>query len=272
MERYSDIRRVFNREVIIRFIESIDSGLLINDELELISIKGNLLEAFAFVEPKILASKPTKIFQEFTKAKRDAENLVVQVELKFADCQKNGLNPECEKEKNNLEAYNLNLNFWNLLIKEYETALLNYERSKDSSEHISGDKIFATDKADSLLKVREILKPLSGLSTQHQPIMPVEDFNRLIEYTIVLVKSNTLPVDIKPIGQTGISNEHIRFTFYRLHRDLFGTRRINMNFIEFIHAVFTQFSGTDRGTTKQKFATSPKSYEKDFAGYIGDAP
>ena len=118
--------------------------------------------------------------------------------------------------------------------------------------------------------VRAILSPLGGVNPQKHPIMSEADFNRLIAYTDHLVLSNTLPDTITSIKQTEISNLHISYTFYRLHKQLFGTRRIKDSFIEFLHTTFSQFAGTSKTTTKAKFATAPNSYENDFAGYISE--
>lgn len=119
--------------------------------------------------------------------------------------------------------------------------------------------------------VRLILARLNGMSPQKRRIMSEADFNRLITYTDHLVLTDTLPTEIVPIAQTDISNEHIRYTFYLLHSKLFGSRRIKQSFIDFLHRVFTQFTGTQPRTTKAKFATAPKSYHRDFTGYIGEA-
>ncbi|MBD2752028.1 hypothetical protein [Spirosoma validum] len=120
--------------------------------------------------------------------------------------------------------------------------------------------------------VRQIIAPLGGLSPQKTRIMPQADFDQLITYTEHLVIVNEVPDEVLPIPSTNISNEHIRYTFYRLHKVLFGTRPKRQSFIDFIHTVFIQFSGTDKKTTRQKFATAPNSYDRDFAGYIGEEP
>ena len=116
----------------------------------------------------------------------------------------------------------------------------------------------------------QILAPLDGLNPQKQPIMTKTEFAQLIEYANHLVTTDTLPVIARPISQIAISNEHLRYTFYRLHKELLGTRRINQNYIEFLHSVFAQFSGTAPTTTKAKFSQGPSSYQTDFAGYIGE--
>ncbi|XWW44468.1 hypothetical protein JYG30_17070 [Fibrella sp. USSR17] len=118
--------------------------------------------------------------------------------------------------------------------------------------------------------IHAVLAPLSGLNPQKNRILLPEDFQRLITYSEQLAMTNSIPEGIKPIGQTGISNEHIRYTFYRLHKRLFGTRRIHTSFITFLHTVFTQFNETATTTTKAKFSAAPKSYATDFAGYIGE--
>ncbi|GAB3026551.1 hypothetical protein [Spirosoma pulveris] len=118
--------------------------------------------------------------------------------------------------------------------------------------------------------VQFILAPLGGLNPQKQFIMNRKDFERLITYTNHLVRTDSLPNPILPIKQTGISNEHIRYTYYRLHKQLFGTKYKRPSFIEFLHVVFPQFAGTSQTTTNSKFSTPPKSYGRDFAGYIGE--
>jgi hypothetical protein len=104
---------------------------------------------------------------------------------------------------------------------------------------------------------------LSGLNPQKEKIMQGEDFDRLKEYTTYLIEHEAVPPNIKPIPQINISNGHIRYTYYRIHKEIYTTRHIKQCFILFLHTVFSQFGGTEESTTKTKFSTPPKSYDAD---------
>ena len=95
--------------------------------------------------------------------------------------------------------------------------------------------------------------------------MSDDDFNRLIEYTDELVINDTLPTgNFIAIQQIGISAEHIRYTFYRLHEKLFTTRRRRPKFYYFLRSVFRQLQTHEIETIRKKFKTHPKSYFTDF--------
>ena len=112
--------------------------------------------------------------------------------------------------------------------------------------------------------VRSILAPLAGINLQKEEIMESGDFIRLIEYTDYLVLNDKLPENIIKIKKVNISIEHIRFTFYRLHKEVFATRKIHDSFVTFLHAAFGILDNTSIATTKAKFSTRPSSYERDF--------
>jgi hypothetical protein len=112
--------------------------------------------------------------------------------------------------------------------------------------------------------VDNIIAPLNGLGPNKKRIMAKGDFALLTEYTKYLATTDQLPDIRKPFPQINISADHIRYTFYRLHEELFGTRRIHKSFIEFLHAAFSQFANTQPTSTRKKFSTKPKSYDMDF--------
>ncbi|GAB4017145.1 hypothetical protein [Spirosoma koreense] len=113
--------------------------------------------------------------------------------------------------------------------------------------------------------VRDVLAPLKEKNQQRNKIMSDSDFDRLIIYTQKLVIEDTLPHDINPINQVNISAGHLRYTFYILHRELFGTRSIRKSFIDFLHAVFSnKFKEGEKSSTKSHFSDKPKSYEADL--------
>jgi len=89
------------------------------------------------------------------------------------------------------------------------------------------------------------------------------DFERLIEYTEYLIKNDALPNSVKAIPHINISNEFIRYTFYLIHKRIYGTNRIKPIFIDFLQTVFTQFKNTNYSTTKTKFSVKPPQYDTD---------
>ena len=110
----------------------------------------------------------------------------------------------------------------------------------------------------------EILAPLSGYNPIGLLIMSAGDFKRLLHYAEYLILHDSLPETIQAIQQIGISDEHVRYTFYRLHKRLFTTKSIRPSFINFLHQVFRQFEGYNKETTRKKFSVEPKSYLTDF--------
>jgi len=111
---------------------------------------------------------------------------------------------------------------------------------------------------------REMLNFLSGRNIQQEKIMSDQDFTKMINYTFHLIESDDIPPDIKKIPQVGVSNEFVRYTYYSIHKVLYGTHRIHPSWIEFLHSVFTQFSNTSPNTTRTKFSKKPPMYQADM--------
>ena len=111
---------------------------------------------------------------------------------------------------------------------------------------------------------KEMLNFMSGMNIQQEKIMSAENFSRMINYTFHLIETDDIPADIKKIPQISVSNEFVRYTYYCIHKALYGTHRIHPSWIEFLHAVFTQFSNTSPNTTRTKFSKKPPMYESDM--------
>lgn len=105
---------------------------------------------------------------------------------------------------------------------------------------------------------------LSGCNRMNEKIMSDNDFTRLTDYICSLIDTGTLPLDIRPISQTGVSNEYLRYTFYLIHKELYTTRFIRPEWIDLLHAVFTQFREVEKDTTRKKFSTPPFHYDTDI--------
>lgn len=103
----------------------------------------------------------------------------------------------------------------------------------------------------------------SGYNYNGYKIMTKGNYELLLQYVAAFLKDEVVPADMKPLAQLDISNEYIRYTFYLIHKELYGTRQIRMSMIQFIHAVFSQFAGTEITTTKTKFSVKPKLYDGD---------
>ena len=110
----------------------------------------------------------------------------------------------------------------------------------------------------------EYLKFLNGFNRANEKIMTDIEFTRLINYTNYLIETGLVPEKIKIIPQINISADYIRYTFYTIHKALYGTQKININWISFLKAVFLQFQNSEWQTLKTKFSTKPVLYDADL--------
>jgi hypothetical protein len=104
---------------------------------------------------------------------------------------------------------------------------------------------------------------LSGYNRKNEKIMSDDDFARLTTYICSLIETGIVPPNIQPISQTGTTSEYLRYTFYLIHKDLYTTRPTRPEWLDLLHAVFTQFQDVEVATTRKKFSTVPPHYEKD---------
>ena len=114
-------------------------------------------------------------------------------------------------------------------------------------------------------QAQEFLKHFSGYNTQQYKIMTEPDYNRLIQYTFHLIEHETLPDEIKPIPTIGLSGNHIRYTYYQMHKQFYGSNEIKAFWIDFLQKVFKQLSSQDWQTLKTKFSTKPAKYDQDIS-------
>jgi hypothetical protein len=93
-------------------------------------------------------------------------------------------------------------------------------------------------------------------------IMTEENYHRLIKYTCFLVENNALPSDIISIPPTCISDAFIKHTYYRLYKIYKNVAR--ENWVNFLHAVFQQFT-CPASTTSKKFSQycDSSNYDND---------
>lgn len=116
-----------------------------------------------------------------------------------------------------------------------------------------------------LKKVAEkYLAYLQGNNLQKSKIMQGNEYDRLLEYTFHLIEFETLPESIKKISQLNIPSGYIRYTYYLIHKELYTTKAIKNQWIDFLQQVFVEFKDTDWQTIKTKFSTKPSLYETDI--------
>lgn len=111
---------------------------------------------------------------------------------------------------------------------------------------------------------RNFLNFFSGNNPQQDKIMKDDDYNRLLQMVDFLIENEKLPDKINKISQINISTGMIRYTFYLIHKELYTTKNIKPEWIDFLHAVFEQFKNIEWNTTKTKFSVKPSSYQHDM--------
>lgn len=113
-------------------------------------------------------------------------------------------------------------------------------------------------------QAQEFLKHFSGHNVQQQKIMSEADYNRLLQYTFHLIEHEKLPKDLKQIQTIELSGNHIRYTYYQMHKAFYGTNEIKTVWINFLQQVFQKLSSQDWQTLKTKFSAKPSKYEHDI--------
>ncbi len=134
---------------------------------------------------------------------------------------------------------------------------------KAENESKTEESLFETLKS----QAREHLQILDGHNVYVRKIMLDADYKRLCDYVEAMIEKNGLPDGLEPIMQIDFPNTHIRYLFYQIHAKLYTTKEIKGYFIDFIHAVFKQFTGK-KETTKAKFSEKPSSWDEDLEKMI----
>lgn len=108
---------------------------------------------------------------------------------------------------------------------------------------------------------RTYLEFMSGVNLQSEPIMTTREYDKMLAYTDHLMEFNAVPTDIESIRRIAISNRHIIYTYYLIHRELTTGVHINDTYIEFLIAVFSQLGNWEQKNLKAKFSDKPNQYE-----------
>jgi len=91
-------------------------------------------------------------------------------------------------------------------------------------------------------------------------IMANEQYTKLKNYVSLLVMNEEVPFIESPFEKLDVTNQTIVYSFYLLHKELFGTKRIKDFIIEFMPKAFSQLQGYTTSTLKTKFSVKPKCY------------
>ncbi|GGK64029.1 hypothetical protein ACD591_01085 [Rufibacter glacialis] len=115
---------------------------------------------------------------------------------------------------------------------------------------------------------------LSGYIAVGRKIMDQEDYHRLVEYTLRMVKEGGLPDGLNPITNVDVSQRHILRTYYLIHKELYGIRPKRPYFIDFLFEVFPNHFNdekAERSIILEGFSKSPPFYgvDVDKWGKIG---
>ncbi len=105
---------------------------------------------------------------------------------------------------------------------------------------------------------------LNGFNNENSKRIKDDDFERLKEYAwTVFVYENNLG-RVKPITQVNMTNQELRYHFYKLYKSTQSIKKINRNaFIEFLYTVFPNaFKELSENTMKQKFSAPPIKINK----------
>lgn len=115
-------------------------------------------------------------------------------------------------------------------------------------------------------RAKKYLEHLSGYNRKGRRRLSPKDYERLLEYTDVLIELERTPEGIEPIHKVSETQSHIRYTYYLIHKDLYGNRPKREYFIDFLYAVFPGlFREVEWNTTFTKFSQPPPSYNYDIA-------
>jgi len=110
---------------------------------------------------------------------------------------------------------------------------------------------------------KTIEKELWYLPTENlkkELIMRKEEFNELKAMISSLILNEEIPFIEAPIRRLDVSNQTIIYSFYKIHKKLFGTKQIKDFFITFLKATFSQLDDYTPSTIKAKFSVRPNRF------------
>lgn len=98
---------------------------------------------------------------------------------------------------------------------------------------------------------------------KREKIMPDNEYQLMIQLINELVREEKLPIIKSKLKSLNISNDLLSFSFWVLHKELYTTKKIRPYFIEFLKAVFENFSNVEKQTIKGSFGTKSR-VTKDY--------
>lgn len=136
--------------------------------------------------------------------------------------------------------------------------------SKDSASQSSAKTPISQTSLKKQLKVAQThLNFLTGHNLQNEKIMSDEDYSLLLQYMTSFLTDKTVPVITNRI-RTNISQDYLRFTFYRIYKDLHLKQPSRNEWVTLLHSIFPQFDDTDESVTYKKLSIKPNQYDTNI--------
>ena len=155
-----------------------------------------------------------------------------------------------------------------LLLQKYPICLLilddlaSYIKYQIATEQINIEEISLRE-----TPINAIFGFLNGHNKDGQKIMTETEYEKLILAIEEMIRTESKP-SITPIQNINIPNDLLRYCFYLLHKQLYGTRPKKKFVIEFIKENLQQFQNTELSTLISDFSKKPYSTTDN---YIPDA-
>lgn len=109
-------------------------------------------------------------------------------------------------------------------------------------------------------KLEKHFSHLKGNNLSKEKIMSDREYKRLIMLVAELIDTEELPQDESHFILNGITGYSIKYSFYLLHQEQYGTIKIKGIFIEFLSKYFTSLHNWSKKTLKTKFSVKPNKF------------
>ena len=110
-----------------------------------------------------------------------------------------------------------------------------------------------------------VLGYLKGQNEKREKIMPDDDFEFLISTIKGYIDTSTTEIGNRRIKDVKISRQLLSFTFWVLHKHLYGNRPRKADFLALIKQLFVDFDGTGSDPFYKKFGTKGSVTYKGLA-------
>ncbi|RLJ31528.1 hypothetical protein CLU97_0952 [Chryseobacterium sp. 7] len=110
-----------------------------------------------------------------------------------------------------------------------------------------------------------VLGYLKGQNEKREKIMPDDDFEFLISTIKAYISNKTTEVGDRRIKEVKISRQLLSFTFWVLHKHLYGRRPRKADFLALIKQLFVNFDGTGSDPFYKKFGSKSQVTYKGLA-------